>query len=107
MRRVSCEDCGVKVERVSWCDGKSPVTTMLAWFIAHWAKHQSWTETARKFGLFWGKVFQCVEQAVAWGRAHMSLEGIRAIGIDEVARAKGHQYATLVYQIDEGCRRLL
>ncbi len=27
MRRVDCPDCGVKVERVPWSDGKSPMTT--------------------------------------------------------------------------------
>jgi transposase len=107
MRRVQCPTCGVKVEKVPWAEGKSPVTTMFAWFIAHWAKYLSWSETGRQFGVSWKRVFQCVEQAVEWGRAHMSLEGITAIGVDEIARAKGHQYVTLVYQIDAGCRRLL
>jgi transposase len=32
---------------------------------------------------------------------------VTAIGVDEVAYRKGHKYLTLVYQIDEGCRRLL
>ena len=32
---------------------------------------------------------------------------IEATGGDEVAYQKGHRYLTLVYQIDEGCRRLL
>ena len=42
-----------------------------------------------------------------WGLEHRDLTGIRAIGVDEVAYAKGHRYATLVYQIDSGHRRLL
>ncbi len=42
-----------------------------------------------------------------WGLAHRDLEGIEAIGVDEVAWQKGHKYLTLVYQIDEGCKRLL
>jgi transposase len=32
---------------------------------------------------------------------------VTAIGIDEIAWQKGHRYLTLVYQIDEGCKRLL
>jgi len=32
---------------------------------------------------------------------------IRAIGVDEIQRGKGHKYLTLVYQIDLGCTRLL
>ena len=45
--------------------------------------------------------------AVEWGRAHQDLEGIEAIGIDEIQWQRGHRYLTLVYQIDAGCRRLL
>ena len=32
LRRVDCPDCGVKVERVPWAQGKSPITTTYAWF---------------------------------------------------------------------------
>lgn len=35
------------------------------------------------------------------------MDDINAIGIDELARKKGHVYATLVYLIDAGSRRLL
>ena len=48
-----------------------------------------------------------MQMAVRWGRAHQQLSGITAIGIDEIAWQRGHRYVTLVYQIDEGCRRLL
>ncbi len=45
--------------------------------------------------------------AVRWGREHVCLNDIRVLGVDEIAWHKGHQYLTLVYQLDEGCRRLL
>jgi len=44
---------------------------------------------------------------VTWGLAHRTLEPIRAVGVDEIAYAKGHKYLTLVYQIDQGMTRLL
>jgi len=59
------------------------------------------------FHTSWKQVFRSVEMAVAWGRTHQELSGIEAIGIDEIAWQRGHRYLTLVYQIDEGCRRLL
>ena len=34
MRRVDCPQCGVKVERVPWAEGKSPLTTSYRWFLA-------------------------------------------------------------------------
>ena len=62
---------------------------------------------ARSFRTTWENVFRSVKTVVAWGLAHRSLEGIEAIGVDEVQWQKGHKYLTLVYQIDEGCKRLL
>ena len=45
--------------------------------------------------------------AVAWGRDHVDLTGIRAIGIDEIHWQRGSQFLTLVYQIDPRVKRLL
>jgi transposase len=107
MRRVDCKGCGVTVEMVPWASGKSPTTHALTWFLASWAKVLSWTEVARRFRTSWDTVFRCVEQAVRWGLEHRSLDGIQSIGVDELAWKKHHKYLTLVYQIDQGSRRLL
>jgi len=107
MRRVKCPDCGIRVEQVPWADGKSPVTYKLKWFLAKWAKLISWKEVASAFRVSWDCVFESVKQAVSWGLSNRSLDGIESIGIDEVQWHRGHKYQTLVYQIDEGCKRLL
>ena len=99
--------CGVKVERVPWAEGKNQLTTTYQVFLARWAKLLSWKQVARAFRTTWDNVFRSVKTVVAWGLAHRSLEGIEAIGVDEVQWQKGHKYLTLVYQIDQGCRRLL
>jgi len=107
LRRVDCPACGVKVERVPWAQGKSHLTTTYAWFLASWAKKLSWKETARSFHTSWDSVVRSVKMAVAWGLEHRNLEGIGAIGIDEISRGHGQKYITLVYQIDKGTKRLL
>jgi len=33
MRRVDCQRCGVKVERVPWAEGKNHLTTTYGWFL--------------------------------------------------------------------------
>jgi transposase len=106
-RRVECDRCGVKVERVPWAEGKHQLTTAYAWFLARWARRMSWSEVAVAFHTSWHHVFASVELAVAWGREHMSLEGISAIGVDEMAWGVGHVYVTVVYQINDGMKRLL
>jgi transposase len=107
MRRVDCPTCGVTVEQVPWADGKHQLTTTYQWFLATWAKRLSWQEVARVFRTSWDHVFRSVEMAVTWGRAHVDLTGIRAIGIDEIHWQRGGQFLTLVYQIDPTRKRLL
>ncbi len=106
-RRVSCSDCGIRVEHLPWASGKHRLTQAYAWFLARWAKRLSWKEVAEVFQTSWDSVFRSVEMAVEWGQAHRDLNGIRSIGIDEIAWKSGHKYLTLVYQIDSHCKRLL
>jgi len=107
MRRVQCPTCGIKVETVPWAEGKRMVTTAYAWFLARWAKRLSWAQVAEAFRTSWYTVYSSIEMAVAWGRAHQDLDGITAIGVDEMAWGRGHRYVTVVYQIDRACKRLL
>jgi len=107
MRRVNCPRCGIMVEKVPWAKGKSPITTAYGWFLARWARRMSWSEVASAFRTSWHTVFSAVEMAVTWGRVHMNLDGISAIGVDEMQWGRGHRYITVVYQINEGAKRLL
>jgi transposase len=103
----------VRVERVPWAEGKNQATRTYQWFLSNWAKRLSWTEVGRVFGASWQMVCRAVEQAVDWGRAEQDLEGIEAIGVDEILHRRGSKayggprYLSLVYQIDEGRKRLL
>ncbi len=107
MRRIDCPRCGVKIEQVPWATGKSRQTTALQVFLSRWAKLLSWKQTAESFGMTWDAVFRAVNSVVSFGLANRSLDGITAIGVDEIAWQKGHRYLTVVYQINAGCRRLL
>ena len=106
MRRVQCPRCGIIVESVPWCAGKSPLTKAYSWFLSEWAKLLSMKEIARQFKLSWHHVFTAVAMAVDWGRERIDLTNITAIGVDEIHWGK-NAFMTLVYQIDNHCKRLL
>lgn len=106
-RRVDCPTCGIRVEWMPWASGKNQLTQSYAWFLAGWAKRLSWKEVAEAFRTSWDHVFKSVDMAVSWGRAHQDLSNIEAIGVDEIQWQRGHQYLTVVYQIDAHCKRLL
>jgi transposase len=107
MRRVDCPTCGCVVEEVPWGDGKCRLTTDYRWFLARWARRLSWLDVSRIFQTSWENVYRAVEYAVSWGLEHRDMRKIEAIGIDEVQWHRGHNYLTLVYQIDAKVRRLL
>jgi len=107
MRKVDCPRCGVRVEKVPWAEGKSHTTAAMQLFLAQWARKLSWKETAQSFGTCWDTVYRSVKKGVAYGLAHQNLDGVEAIGVDEIQYGKGPAYMTVVYQIDAGMRRLL
>ena len=90
MRRGDCPRCAkVKVERVPRADGKRRSTEAFA-------RRLSWQDTARVFGASRDTVHRAVAMAVARGRERASLDGVTAIGVDEIAWQAGHRYLTLV-----------
>jgi len=108
MRRVQCKHCnGVKTEAVPWATGKQQSCDVFRKFLSSWARRLSWKETAGCFNVSWNSVRRSVEWIVEYGRKHRSLEDVESIGVDEVTYSKGHRYMTLVYQMDNGRKRLL
>ena len=99
--------CGVTAERLPWAHGMGQQTVEYRWFLAKWARRLSWKETAETFKTSWDTVYRAVRFAVGWGLVHREISGVEAIGVDEIQWRRGHRYLTLVYQIDEGMRRLL
>jgi len=110
-RRINCPSCGVKAERLDWVasdEGKGRLTTAFADFLGMWAKVLPWSQVAERFRSTWYAVCVGVKRLVAYGREHQDLSGVTAIGVDEIAVGKGQKnYLTVVYQLNEGCRRLL
>lgn len=105
-RRVNCPRCGVHVEHLPWASGKLQLCDALRLFLAQWARLLSWQDLASSFSVSWNDVYASVKWVVRWGLRHRDLNGITALGVDEVSVGKG-KFWTLVYQIDEGARRLL
>jgi transposase len=107
MRRIDCVNCGVRTEQVPWADGKNHCCNVYRLFLSRWARRLSWSEVAQIFGTTWNVVYRSIRWVVDYGLTHRSLDAVESIGVDEVCIWKGHKYLTVVYQIDQGMRRLL
>lgn len=97
----------VRVEALPFVAPGARVTRRLARLIAGMARHMPIAVVARHTGLSWDSV-----KAIECGHLMETIEpprpqtlaGIRYLGVDEVARAKGQSYFTLVYDLTPGER---
>lgn len=95
----------VRVEQLSFVAPKARVTKRYARLIAGMARHMPISTVARHAGLSWDsvKAIECAYLAETMPIPQpQTLEGIRYLGVDEVARAKGQSYFTLVYDLSPG-----
>ena len=103
--RVSCRQCGVRVERVSWAVGNSAFTAPLEELTAYLAQVTDRTTVSRVLGISWPAVGSIVERVVTRQLNPGRLAKLRRIGIDEFSYRKRHHYLTVV--VDHDTRRVV
>jgi transposase len=95
----------VRVEALPFVCPKARVTKRYARLIAGMARHMPLSVVARHTGLSWDSV-KAIEGAYLAETIPIprpqTLADIRYLGVDEVARAKGQSYFTLVYDLSPG-----
>jgi transposase len=89
---VCCQDHGVIAEKVPWCDiTTSRFTTNFEEAVGFLVQRCDKTSVQEMFGIAWVTVGQIVERVVHRHRPGDPLDGLTAIGIDELSYRKGHK----------------
>lgn len=109
---LSIEYCQLKIgatdrrmERLSFVEPGHGFTRRFARFVSQLARHMSIAAVASYTGLAWRTVKAMDERALTRDLPALdpgALTGLRYLGVDEVARAKGHDYLTIVYDLVSG-----
>ena len=99
--RISCTKCGVRLVTVPWARPGSGFTLLFEGFAMALAIHLPIAVAAERFlkitdQRLWRIVFHYVKAAVA----RMDLSGVTRVCIDETAAKRGHDYITLVVDMD-------
>lgn len=94
-----------RVERLDFVEAGARYTKRLAELVSALCRHLPISAVSRWTGLAWRTVKDM-------DRAHLratlptlnprDIVGVRLLGVDEVARAKGHDYVTVVYDLEFG-----
>ena len=99
--RITCDKCGVRQADVPWARRNSGFSLMFEAFAMTLVMHMPVAVAAERFlkitdQRLWRVVFHYVGAAVA----RMDLSAVKRVCIDETAAKRGHDYITLVVDID-------
>lgn len=97
LRRVYCSCCGTVVEAVPWAsDPRGRFTDEFDELAAFLAQRCDKTSIQHLMRVAWRTVGRCIRRVVGRLRPKGPLEGLEAIGVDEISYRKHHHYLTLV-----------
>ena len=96
LRRLRCPDCGVRLEAVPWARVGAAHTRDFEDLIAWLAQQMAFAPIARLLRVGWHTIGPIVERVVADRLDQRRLEGLVAIGVDEISYRRHHRYLTSV-----------
>jgi transposase len=100
--RVNCGEHGVRQVKVPWAEPRSRFTALFERLAIDVLLETNVAGAAQILRLSWDEAQHLMERAVARGLARRPHKVPRALGIDEKSLAKGHRYATIACDLDEG-----
>lgn len=98
--RSECREHGVGVVKLPWAESSSRFTALFEALAIEWLKQASQKAVAGQLGLSWDEIHAMMERAVERGLGRRKAEPVSQIGIDEKAFGKGHDYMTLVNDLN-------
>jgi len=99
--RVSCPEHGVHQVKLPWAEAGSRFTHLFEVLAIDVLQAASVKRAAQILRISWDQAWHLMERAVLRGRAAKGHDMPRELGVDEKAIAKGHQYMTLVCDLQE------
>jgi len=99
--RANCPEHDVRLIRVPWAEDKSRYTALFeAYIIDVLQAVRSKVQAEELTALSWDQVDLIMDRAVARGMDRRHIERLRHCGIDEKSFGKGHNYASILHDLD-------
>ena len=98
--RTDCPTCGVKIEKLEFADPYSRCTTRFEELVARLCRITSLKQVAELLDLDWKTVKAIDKKYLEEQFAIPDYDGLRLLAVDEIASHKGHNYFTVVMDLE-------
>ena len=103
VQRLECKHCGaVQQEKIHFVRGKERYTCRLKRHVLDLCRIGTIADVAKQLHMSWDTVKDILKAELGRKYSRPDLKGLRYIGIDEFAVAKGHVYMTIVVDLETG-----
>ena len=103
VQRLECKDCGcIRNEELKFTKGKRRHTRCFERLIHDLSRIGTISDVAKFLRVSWDTVKDVQKDYLGRHYGHPDIKGVRHIGIDEFAVAKGHVYMTIVADMSTG-----
>ena len=103
VQRLECKDCGaIQQVGIHFVRGKERYTYRMRQYVLDLCRIGTIADVAKQAHLSWDTVKDILKAELGRKYGRPALKGLRYIGIDEFAVAKGHVYMTIVVDLETG-----
>ena len=98
--RVKCPEHGVKLAEVPWARKGSAFTLLFEQAALALAREMPVNAAARIIGITDKRLWRIIQHYVSQAVADFDLSSVQAIGLDETASKRGHNYVTVFIDME-------
>jgi transposase len=100
--RVECPTHGVKQVSIPWAEAKSRFTALFERLAIDMLQVSDIEGASKILRVSWDEAWGIMERAVARGKKRKKRRVMRKMGVDEKSAARGHNYLTIVSDLERG-----
>lgn len=103
LHRLKCRDCGcLRQERIGFAESYRRYTRAFARYVAELSHLTTIRDLSKHLGVSWSLIREIQEQALKKEFSKIKLKDLKRLAIDELAFGKGHDYVSIVLDLDSG-----
>jgi len=101
--RLACQDCGaVRQAAIGFAEPRRTYTKSFQRYVVDLSRHMTIKDVACHLGVSWDVVKEIQKKFLHGRFSKPRLKHVKQIAIDEISSGKGHQYITIVMDLESG-----